>query len=580
MAERVAPLAPELRLLRRGWGLAADAYAWLLGVRPRYVLAALVGVQWLAVLAWAVTVRHNGWLYYQGGDETYYYTSAWAIVHGHIPQSPIGYGWSLLLAPLAAAAGPNVLGALPVIVVVQTLVLLPLGLVALYGIGTRVAGRPLGYLAAAGWIAAPFLATAGFVHRYHPQWVEQFLPQAFGFTGLADFVSMIVIAVAAFLFLRALDADSLPDAALAGLVTGFAIGVKPANVLFVAGPALAVLVARRWRVALVYGVAFLPAVLALALWKDKGLGHLPILGSAEGVRVAAGATATALPVAAASSYVHLSWSDLGANMAQIREFFWSMRLVEWLPVAGLVAVARVSLSKAAFLGGWLAAFVFVKGASGDTGVQDATFWRLLMPAWPAYLLLAVSLPLLVPGVAASLRRHVPHARAVRWRSAPLVVAAALLGAFPLAAMAALPSQHDRSIVDDFDFNTLVPTADFGLRASVHGRSVVLHWSRQGSVDVDEFYRLYRSRQGGQAPIGGLTGYTKGIACLAKASGASSCRVLMQLLPPTSGTSAVDRPLPDGYTYRVALLANWAHDTSPGAGDVLLLSEPVNVTVRR
>jgi hypothetical protein len=265
-------------------------------------------------------------------------------------------------------------------------------------------------------------------------------------------------------------------------------------------------------------------------------------------------------------------------MAQIREFFWSMRLVEWLPLTGLVAVARVSLAKAAFLGGWLAAFVFVKGTSGSTGVQNATFWRLLMPGWPAYLLLAVSLPLLVPGVARALKRHVPRPRALAWRSAPLVAAAALLGAVPLVATAALPAAHGRAIVDDYDFNTLVPVGDFGLRASVSGPAVTLTWSPQAAADVADFYRVYVSNPGGQSPLGGLTGYRDGIACVPKTSGASSCRVLMQLRPATRATSFVDAPGAGTHTYRVGLFANWVDD--PNAGDVLLLSEPVRVTIGR
>ena len=40
---------------------------------------------------------------------------------------------------------------------------------------------------------------------------------------------------------------ALPDAAAAGLLAGFAIGVKPANALFLGGVALAYLAALRWR---------------------------------------------------------------------------------------------------------------------------------------------------------------------------------------------------------------------------------------------------------------------------------------------------------------------------------------------
>ncbi|HEY7207772.1 MAG TPA: hypothetical protein VH416_05980 [Gaiellaceae bacterium] len=582
MAQRAATAPPELRILRETWASARRAYRWLLRLRPAWVLGALVVGQCLAVAAFALTVRHNAWLYYQGGDQTYYYTSGWALAHGYIPQSSVGYGWPLALAPLAAIVGTNYLGAVPVIVVVQAAVLLPLGLLGVYGIGNRIAGRTLGYLAAAGWVVAPFLAIPGFVHRYHPQFVEQFLPQAFGFTGLADFVSMIVVIGAAYFFLRSLDGDSLPDAALAGLLTGFAIGVKPANVLFLAGPGLAVLVARRWRTALVYGVVMLPAVLALALWKDKGLGHLPVLSSTGSVKLAAGATAVAgaLPVGALPTYTHLSWGNFHENLLEIQEFFWSLRLVEFLPIAGVVALARISGAKAALIGGWLGGYLLVKGGSSEAGIQNATFWRLLMPAWPAYLLLAVSLPLLVPGVPRRLRKQVPRVKPLRWRSAPVIAAAVLLAAFPLAAMAALPAQSNQAVVNDYDYNTLVPIGNFGLRATVHKGTVTLNWSRQAAAGIGEFYRVYRSSTSGQPPLGGLTNQTDGIACVLGKEGARSCQVVMTLLPPTRATTAIDRPppFPGQYTYRVGLAANWIDD--PTAGDVLLLSEPVRVDVRK
>ena len=42
------------------------------------------------------------------------------------------------------------------------------------------------------------------------------------------------------------------------------------------------------------------------------------------------------------------------------------------------------------------------------------------------------------------------------------------------------------------------------------------------------------------------------------------------------TSAVDRPGPGTWTYRVGAAANWIDD--PELGDVFLLSNPVTVTV--
>jgi hypothetical protein len=578
VAERAARPPVELRLWRRVAGAVSAAYAWLLSVRPLYVLGALLVVQWIAVLVYALHMPHNGWLFYQGGDQTYYYSSAWDIAHGRLPNSPIGYGWSLVLAPFALVLGANVLAALPVFVLIQTVVLLPIALLCIYGLGTRIGGRTIGYVAAVAWVAAPFVVIPGFVEKYHDRYVEQFLAQALGFTGLADFTSMVLVVVAAYFFLRALDGGGTGDAVFAGIVTGFAIGVKPANALFLAGPALAVLVARRWRVALWFGAALVPGALALALWKVRGLGYVPILQSADTIRVAASAAGViAAPVAATPTYLHLDWGHLSDNMAQLEEFFWSKRLIEWLPIAGFVGLARVSWTKAAFVGGWLAAFLFVKGSSPSANVQDGTFFRLLMPAWPAYLLCVAALPLLVPGVAAALRATIPAQSPLEWRSRRVIVAGVALAAIPLLVMVGLRVDRTQKIVNDYTFNTIIPTTDFGLRASVEGNRVGLTWKRPPGTHGKVFYRVYVSSTAGQAPIGGLTDQKDGVACVPDNRGASKCRVLMDARQPTRDTQFVDKPpFAGAWAYRVALFANWIDD--PTHGDPLLVSKPVDVQV--
>ena len=95
----------------------------VLSVRTAYVLGALVLAEWAALLVFALTVRHNGWLYYAGGDQLWHYTGAYLLAHGHLPPSFVGYGWSLLLLPFAAIAGPNIVSALPAIVLLNTVVL-------------------------------------------------------------------------------------------------------------------------------------------------------------------------------------------------------------------------------------------------------------------------------------------------------------------------------------------------------------------------------------------------------------------------------------------------------------------------
>jgi hypothetical protein len=149
-ASTPAPLVVAMQRLRRSRDIA-------LSIRPAYVLGGLILVQWLAVLALALTVRHNGWLYYAGGDQLWHYTGAYLLAHGHLPPAYVGYGWSVLLAPLAALAGPNLVSALPGIVLFNTLILLPVALFCVYDICTRVAGRLFGYFAAGLWIALPYL---------------------------------------------------------------------------------------------------------------------------------------------------------------------------------------------------------------------------------------------------------------------------------------------------------------------------------------------------------------------------------------------------------------------------------------
>jgi hypothetical protein len=573
MAERAFPAPVGSRI----WTRLAGMSIRLLTLRPFYILTALAVVQWLLLVALIASIHHNGWLFYQGGDETFYYTAGWGISRGHLPQTSIGYGWTLLMAPIALFAGPSYLVGLPAVVLLQVLVLLPLGLVFAYGIGERIAGRWLGTVVAVGWVVAPYLVIPGFQHSYHEKWVEQFLPQALGLTGLSDFFAMVVTMGAAWLFLRALDTRGTGDAVLAGLLTGLSIGIKPADVLFLAGPALAFLVARHRETVLVYAAAIVPAALTLAVWKERGLGHLPILGVTIGYG-SARAASVALPLAVnLPGSLNFDWHQLGINMAQIRESFWSMRLVELLPFAGFASVARISWSKALFLGGWLGAFILVKGTSQRAAVQDGTFWRLLMPAWPAYLVLACALPLLFPGLGRAAKTRLERVVPIPVRGRTVIASAALAGALPLIVLATLPTLRDRSIVSEFTNNVIVPIAgDFKLHARSMRGTVRLSWHRPSGARGKIFYRVYRSRIGGQPAIGGVVDYVDGIACVPPSRAAAACRLLMDPVSVTTSTTMVDRTPPQIWSYRVGMMANWLDD--PSRGDVLMISAPVRARI--
>jgi hypothetical protein len=85
-----------------------------------------------------------------------------------------------------------------------------------------------------------------------------------------------------------------------------------------------------------------------------------------------------------------------ANMAGLREYTWSNRILQWLPLAGAIGVARLSPLAAILLATWFGAFALAYGASPNIGVGDGGLFAALVPAFPAFALLVVSVPLLVP----------------------------------------------------------------------------------------------------------------------------------------------------------------------------------------
>src|SRR5687768_16974388 len=72
---------------------------------PRFVLAAMVALQLVAVLVFALATPHNGWLYFHGGDQLWYYGSAWLLGDGILPTSVVGYAWPVLLLPAGLIGG-------------------------------------------------------------------------------------------------------------------------------------------------------------------------------------------------------------------------------------------------------------------------------------------------------------------------------------------------------------------------------------------------------------------------------------------------------------------------------------------
>jgi hypothetical protein len=147
------------------------------------------------------------------------------------------------------------------------------------------------------------------------------------------------------------------------------------------------------------GVALLAAC---ALLLDRRLAPRAIGAATLAVLVVVWVTRLPLP--------DLSADALQANMAGLREYFWSQRVLQWVPLAGVVAIARRSVPVAVAAGAWLLGYVALRAAQPDIGYEDGEIFRELLPVFPVYVLLASALPLLVPTLAARLG---PLARPLR-----------------------------------------------------------------------------------------------------------------------------------------------------------------------
>jgi hypothetical protein len=497
-------------------------------------------------------------------------TTGWLLGQRDLPPTEIGYLWPAVQAPVTWATGPTYVQALPPLVLAQVFVLGPVAVLCVYGIAAQIGGRLLGYWSALLWVIAPFAAIPLFVDRYHERWVEQFLPQALGLTAMSDFPSMVLVLAGAYFVVRSLAPGRLADAVLAGVLIGAGAGLKPPNLLVAAGAALAYVVARRWREGLACGAAIVPALLVLLLWKVRGLGQVPAF-ALEQAQVAAGSHPLAVDLQL-DRYLELDFDHWRQQMDGLREFFWSQRVAQWSPIAGVIAVLSMRRAAiAALLGGWLAAFLLVKGFSPLAIVENGSFWRLLMPAWPAYLLLFATIPLLVPTLARRLGDRVqPPALggpvAMRWVFVGAVLTVALPGAaIAISAPLTRTEAQDKTVVQDFEGGNILTPVDTGVQLAVQqeGGSRRLSWTGGDSWRADVFYRVYRH-----------DGSDEDTVCYQSGGTAWYCLLNSEPIATTRDLSFVDPSAPETATYRIGVGTNWADD--PAFGDVFAFSPPVEV----
>jgi hypothetical protein len=537
---------------------------------PWLLLVPLLVVQWIAEIVFSLSVHHNGLLYYQGGDQIWYYTTGWLTGHGVIPKTLISPAWSFVLAPFALVIGPGYVSALPVAILIEALVLTPIALFCVYDIGSRIAGRAIGYVAAGLWVIGPYLAIPLFKQDYHSKYVDQFLPHPLGLTMMGDFPSVVCLLAAGALMVRTYQTRRIEWAIATGLVTGLAVLTKASNLIFLATPVVLFLIGRRWRELGTFALACAPALGALALWKYRGYGTLPAFGNGlQEQRLALGVTGNLFTPY--HKYANIDWSHLQNNLDGLAEVFFSLRVLQFLPFAGAIAVARRSWPLAIALSTWFWLYFVIKGSDSVSSVDSGSFWRLLLPAIPPLVVMVACLPVLVPRFGPVLaKRYPPPVPRVPGRRV-LIMAAALFSFLPLVAAAALQpiGGQGRSIV----VHEIAVTVDpgIGVEAGVDGKTVRLRWNASGEGGTRVFYRVLRAE--GRVD----TFCRKGGGVENATTGAANCFFIGQVAERTRATSAVDSPGRGTWTYRIGVGANWVDD--PKLGDVFTVSVPVTVTVR-
>jgi hypothetical protein len=247
--------------------------------------------------------------------------------------------------------------AIGAIELLNVVVLGPSALVFAYRVAARAGGVALGSWALLVWVAAPWLLRAFTLGSYDTTVQDRVLPLGLGLTTEPGYASGIALFAAVAL----LAAPMRRSAAAAGVAAGVGILLVPEALVFLVPASAALLADWRRQDLGTFLFAAAPAVLVVSLWRQ------PVFGE-------------------------LSLDALQGNFGGLREYFFSQRLMQWLPVAG-----------------WFAAWVATGATRVGTTLENGELIRVLLPALPAYVLLAAALPLLVPTLATRLG---PRARPV------------------------------------------------------------------------------------------------------------------------------------------------------------------------
>lgn len=261
-----------------------------------------------------------------------------------------GQGWSGSTASKAIAA-----------------LLLAVQMALVYALADRIGGRIYALTAGLVLVIAPvvlakrYFIIGGHDLDYKVVYRQSVLPTEFGLTDRAQLVAACLFLAATLVVVLRAPATAWTAAATAAL-TGSAVLVSP----------------RTW-----------PALLAPVLAAAAGRRALPLAAAAA----TAGAALLLLALTRHVPHVPLGWHDMGRSLDNLREFSWSRRILEYLPIAGVIGLARRSLPAGLFVGMVVLATV-VFPLARPLSLTDYLF--AIVPGMSAYWLLAASIGFLWP----------------------------------------------------------------------------------------------------------------------------------------------------------------------------------------
>ena len=335
---------------------------------PDRLFLVTVGAQWLVTVGVALSATHAGSVFGDPTDVQAAIGAAGSVAHGTLPSSG-GPLYPLLLAPLARLT-THAESVASVVTAVNIVILGPLATYCLLEVARRIAGRLFAALTAGVWLLGPIVVLPLFEPVYRDTYVDDVLPAVYGLTIDPAYPAMVLSAVAAMFALRAV-AGAPRTAFASGLLAAAAIACSPVSAGIAAGIGLSLAAARRWQ-GLAEALTGLAAGLVPTLiWRYRASGTPTF------------------------TLDHPTWDGFQGSMANVREFFYSNRLLQWLPIAGAIGMFRLLRPAALLTAGWIAVAA-VLGVATPTAFERGRFFIELIPAWPAYALLAASIPALVP----------------------------------------------------------------------------------------------------------------------------------------------------------------------------------------